>query len=335
MIVEVWSDVVCPWCYLGKRRLDRAVRRWQEQGGEPLTVVLRPFQLAPGAPLESRPLTAEQPASIEASVQHTPETTSGCLTEIARDHGPDFTWRPAWSPNTFQAHRLLSLALEQGGPDLQWQLSEQLFRAHFGAGEDLGDRSVLAAVAERAGVSGAADFLAGGRLTGAVRSALTEGVVSGVRTAPTFVVRGRALAGAQSVRALLDHFGAAAEAADAEGDEGVRRYRLARAMLDVGDPLSAADTLRPLLNDRQVPADVRLLAARAYFASAQLESAKRELEVFLDAQPTDDFAHFLLGRTFERLGQDGAALRAYRLACALGTAPQYRTAVDRLAGAVP
>ncbi|MFF9318050.1 hypothetical protein ACF1BP_20930 [Streptomyces sp. NPDC014735] len=77
-------------------------------------MVLRPFQLAPGAPLESRPLTAEQPASIEASVQHTPETTSGCLTEIARDHGPDFTWRPAWSPNTFQAHRLLSLALEQG-----------------------------------------------------------------------------------------------------------------------------------------------------------------------------------------------------------------------------
>ncbi|OEU91356.1 DsbA family protein [Streptomyces oceani] len=332
MIIEVWSDVVCPWCYLGKRRLDRAVRQWEEQGGQPLIVALRPFQLAPDAPLESRPLTTEQLAAIEASAQHTPETVSGYLAEIAQGHGPGFTWRPAWSPNTFQAHRLLALALEQDGPGLQWQLSEQLFRAHFQAGRDLGDRSVLAEVAERAGVRDAAAFLAGGRLTGKVRSALTEGVVSGVRAVPTFAVRGLALTGAQSVQSLLDHFEAASRLSPQDkADEDVRRYRLAHAMLSVGDPLSAADTLRPLLHGRLVPSDVRLLAARAYFSSAQLDAARRELELFLDAQPTDDFAHFLLGRTLERLGRDDAALRAYRLASGLNGAPQYRAAVDRLA----
>ncbi|MBP2474414.1 Flp pilus assembly protein TadD [Crossiella equi] len=106
-------------------------------------------------------------------------------------------------------------------------------------------------------------------------------------------------------------------------------YRMADAMLSWGDPLGAVRELTPLLAGQPTYA-VRLLAARAYYHSAQLRRAEDLLVVLVEEDPTDHYARFLLARTLERAGRRDESVRHFRLAAALSPNEDYAEALARV-----
>jgi Tfp pilus assembly protein PilF len=109
------------------------------------------------------------------------------------------------------------------------------------------------------------------------------------------------------------------------------RYSLATARLEAGQPLEAARTLEPVATEVAQSASAQLLLARAYFGSAQLSRARAAFARVVELDPTDDYAHFALGRVAERSGDVQAAMGHYRVAAALAPRSEY---LDRVA-AIP
>ena len=146
MKIEVYSDVVCPWCYIGERRLDTALTIFGRAAR--VDVTFRPFQLDPGAPESGRPLVAylEQRYGPRAG---------GMLRQVgaaAAAEGITMNWEAALSGNTRSAHRLLQLALAEYGPGTQRTLLERLFDLHFTRGGDVTDHARLIEEAVAAGM---------------------------------------------------------------------------------------------------------------------------------------------------------------------------------------
>jgi predicted DsbA family dithiol-disulfide isomerase len=184
-LVEVWSDPVCPWCFIGKRRLAKAVE------GLDVRVAWRPFQLNPQMPREGMP-RAQYRAAKFGSLERSRELEAR-VAEVGREEGIAFAFdRIARTPNTFDAHRLLRRALRAGAQDA---VAEALFRAYFLDGRDLGDPAVLAE-------------LGGGPLAGDeeaedVRREEAEGRTLGIQGVPFFVIDRRVgLSGAQPADVL-------------------------------------------------------------------------------------------------------------------------------------
>lgn len=107
-------------------------------------------------------------------------------------------------------------------------------------------------------------------------------------------------------------------------------YRRGVLYFDAGDPIEAAKILASVLDEEPGNAEVRLWLARAYFASAQLHRAETHLRALVDRDPTDHYAHHLLGRTLERQHKRREALPFLRLAAAMATVPDYADAVRRV-----
>jgi predicted DsbA family dithiol-disulfide isomerase len=195
LMIEVWSDIVCPWCYIGKRRLERALA---VVAGDPafgveveVDVVYRPFQLDPTAPLgRSEPVAdayARKFGGVErarAMIEH--------VTRIAAEEGLEFRLDRARRANTADAHRLLWWALRDHGAVVQAALKERLMAAYFTEGADVGDLEVLARCAGDVGLDAG---VARRRLDG------EEGVESlavglqraddlGITAVPTYVLAG-------------------------------------------------------------------------------------------------------------------------------------------------
>ena len=149
--IEVISDVVCPWCFIGKRRLDRALQLLgQEQDSEPLTVDLlwRPFQLNPQLPPEGMARSAYLAAKFGGRA----EQIYARVTAAGRTVGIDFAFeRIVRQPNTVAAHQLIDLARSLGVQD---QMVEVLFRGYFLEGKDLTQPSALIGLAQEAGIDG-------------------------------------------------------------------------------------------------------------------------------------------------------------------------------------
>lgn len=146
--VEVVSDVICPWCYIGKRRLERALAVLD---GE-LSAEIRwlPFQLNPGMPREGMPRAAYREAKF-GSVERARQLDARVAAE-GKGEGIEFAFdRIDRTPNTVAAHALIALAQEQA---LGAVVVEALFRAYFEEARDVGDAAVLAEIAARAGVPG-------------------------------------------------------------------------------------------------------------------------------------------------------------------------------------
>ena len=145
LAIEVASDVVCPWCYIGKRRLEKALDLLK---GE-LEVEVRwlPFQLNPDMPADGIPRADYRKAkfgSLERSKQ-----MDARVIEEGKGEGIDFAFdRMEIQPNTSQAHRLIGLAKDQNA------VVNALFRAHFEEGRNIGDPKVLAEIAAQCGVKG-------------------------------------------------------------------------------------------------------------------------------------------------------------------------------------
>ena len=213
MNVEIWHDLVCPWCYLGKRRLEAALLGF---AGD-VSMTFRAYQLDPApvpAPLPiERAMTAKigDPVRVEQMFRH--------VTDIARHEGLSLRFDRAIAANTFDAHRLVAWAAAQ---ELQLNMIETLQRAHFTDGADLGSHAELARLAGEIGLDEQAAFayLASPAGTDAVSADLLEARELGITSVPTFVVdRKFVIQGAQEpavLRSAVEEI-ARREAVDASG----------------------------------------------------------------------------------------------------------------------
>ncbi len=199
MQVEIYSDVVCPWCYIGKRRFEEALSRFD--GRDDVTVVYKPFQLDPNAPNEPTPVMdayARKFGGPEEAARIMERVTSAAAPE-----GLDFHLEVAQRANTFDAHRLIGYAERQG---VQAAMKERLLQAYFIEGRHVGDHDQLADLAAEIGLERAdvADFLASDDGVAELRAELRESLERGVSAVPTFVFEGRwAVPGAQDADTML------------------------------------------------------------------------------------------------------------------------------------
>ncbi len=184
--VEIWSDVVCPWCYIGLRRFDRAVAAV----GDDIEVrsSYRPFQLdptvSPGTPTPVADAYAKKFGGAQAAKQIIDQVTA-----VAAAEGIEFRLDRALRANTFDAHRLLWMAEQTGH---QHELKARLLQAYFTDGLDVSDHDVLADAAGAAGMDtgAAAEFLAGAAGSEEVRAMLRHAHADGITAVPSYVIVG-------------------------------------------------------------------------------------------------------------------------------------------------
>jgi predicted DsbA family dithiol-disulfide isomerase len=194
--IEIWFDVVCPWCYLGKHRLDTVLRDF---AGE-VTVTCRAYQLDPAPVPPGLPLPAAMAAKF-GDAERAGQMLSQ-VTELAAADGLVLDFDRAVAANTFDAHRLIAWA---AGQDLQLLMVETLQRAHFEQGVDVGSHPELARLAESIGLDEAAAlaYLDSPAGTEAVNADLAEARELGITSVPTFVIdRKFVVQGAQEVPVL-------------------------------------------------------------------------------------------------------------------------------------
>jgi predicted DsbA family dithiol-disulfide isomerase len=319
MRIEIWADVVCGWAYIGKRRVEKAL------DGLDVEVVWRPFRIDPTAPAKAEPYeeAMADPMADAALRRCAPGLTPGenrvRMSLIAAEEGLGRPWGPAWRASSHDAHRLIALALEHGGPALQDAVAERVMKAHFVDGLDISDRATLHRLAAEAGFAGGGALLDAGAGDALVRELLLKGKAMGVSTSPTIVAGADALAGAQPPEVIRDFVLGARPARRLP--EEVERYRHAESLLDQRDPLGALTLLEPLLDAHGDDRNVLLLAGRCYYLSAQLGRARATLERLVAAAPDDAYARHLLGRTLQRQGRDAEAAPHLRMAAAM--APEY------------
>lgn len=234
MKIEIYSDVVCPWCYIGERRFARALAAYA--GGEEVEVVYRSFQLDPTAPESAVP-------HLEYMRGRYGDTVPGMLQQVsdaARGEGIEVDWDRALAVNTLTAHRLLYLAEREYGAATQRALAEKLFDAHFTRGGDIADHDLLTRLAVSAGLDEARvrAYLVSGEGLEETRYELDQARRLGIRSVPTFVFEGKfAVQGAQPASVFL---GALEEisaklAAEAAAEGSAAAGEIARADADATD----------------------------------------------------------------------------------------------------
>jgi predicted DsbA family dithiol-disulfide isomerase len=203
--VEIWSDIACPWCYIGKRRFEAALAGFEHS--DEVEVRWRSFELDPSAPREREGDRVEHLARKYGTTREQAEKMHEHMTAIAVGEGLDFRFDIARSGNTFDAHRLTHLAAAHG---LQDAMKERLFRAYLSEGEAIGDPGVLERLAVEVGLpeNEARELLAGERYASEVREDEQLAASLAITAVPFFVVdRAIAASGAQPpelLRELLD-----------------------------------------------------------------------------------------------------------------------------------
>lgn len=199
--IEVVSDVVCPWCYIGKRRLQRALALVDREIAPQLTWL--PFQLNPDMPVAGMP-RAEYRRAKFGSLERSRQLDARVAAE-GRSEGIAFALeRIERTPNTFAAHQLIDLAQETGAGGA---VVDALFRAYFEEARDVGDRGVLLEIAEAAGLARAQVEARWADATEARRvAALEEGMKAlGISGVPAFIFdRKFGVSGAQPPEALAE-----------------------------------------------------------------------------------------------------------------------------------
>lgn len=194
--VDIWSDVVCPWCAIGYARFAEAVER--VKGEYSVEARWMPFELNPDMPPEGR----TQAAHLAKAFGREPEAFEAMqaqVLEAAKSAGFSMDYAGEGAPpepmiwNTFDAHRLLRWALTEAGPEAQTRLKLALFRAHFQQRRNISDRDLLLDIAagegfDRAAASAALDDEA---LSIAVRTEERRAHENRISSVPTFVVNGR------------------------------------------------------------------------------------------------------------------------------------------------
>jgi predicted DsbA family dithiol-disulfide isomerase len=197
MTVEIWSDVVCPWCYIGKRRFETGLAQFAHR--DDVEVVWRSFELDPNA-APSGPEQGQYAQRLARKYGRTVEQAQGMIDQIthtAAGDGLDFRFDLARPGNTFDAHRLLHLAREH---DVQDALKERLDHATFTEGSPPSDHDALRVLAREVGVPGEEvdAVLASDRFADAVRADEEQAREYGISGVPFFVIDQRyGISGAQ------------------------------------------------------------------------------------------------------------------------------------------
>jgi predicted DsbA family dithiol-disulfide isomerase len=198
--VEIWSDIVCPWCYVGSRRLERAL----ESFGHDVEIVWRSYELDPAAPAE-RDGTYTEHLARKYGISHDDAAARlDHMVAVGAEVGADLRFDIARPGNTFDAHRLLHLGRSLG---VQIPLKERLLAATFTEGCPVGDRETLIKLAADVGIGAdaARRALEGDDFAAAVRADEAEAHAIGVRGVPFFVFDRRyAVSGAQPPEVLLE-----------------------------------------------------------------------------------------------------------------------------------
>ncbi|HET6950499.1 MAG TPA: DsbA family oxidoreductase [Acidimicrobiales bacterium] len=212
MQVEIWSDVVCPWCYVGTRRFEAAAERLAAEDGIALEVVHRAFELDPTVPAGGKDLGGYLAGKFGSAARVA--QVRDRLAHAAAGVDVDFRWEGKRRVNTFDAHRLAAWALEAGGAGAQHDLHQRLFRAYFTDDLDIADHGVLAGLAADAGLDRdlAAEALATGAHADTVRAEELRAGELDIHAVPTFLLAGSwAIPGAQDVDTFVDLLRRAAE----------------------------------------------------------------------------------------------------------------------------
>jgi len=195
MKVEIWSDFVCPWCYIGKRRFESALERFAGRDG--VEVVYRSFELNPEAERDGNPGVIDMLAEKYGMSREQAAERVRMVTELAGNEGLVYHMDRAIQTNTFDAHRLAHFAAARGKLK---EMTERLLKAHFTDSLHLGDSKVLADLAGEVGLdrAEALEALEGGAYAEQVRQDEREAAMLGVRGVPFFVFnRKYAVSGAQ------------------------------------------------------------------------------------------------------------------------------------------
>ncbi|MDQ8733692.1 DsbA family oxidoreductase [Paenibacillus sp. LHD-38] len=210
MKVEIWSDYVCPFCYIGKRKFELALDKFAHK--DKIEVVFKSFELDSGADPNSNISTYSMlAAKYGMSIEKAKETTVN-VSEQAAAVGLTFHFDLTVSTNTFDAHRLVQYAAQFGK---QKEMSERLFKAYFTEGENVGSRERLAVLASQVGLDekAVAEMLQTSEFADIVREEEAEGSQLGIRGVPFYVIdRKYAVSGAQSPEVFLDTLNKAWEA---------------------------------------------------------------------------------------------------------------------------
>jgi len=207
--IDIFSDAICPWCYVGKRRLEQALRTLGE--AYDIRVTWRPFELNPDMPkegLDRKTYRSRKFGSWERS-----RAMDAQVAAVGAAEGIPFAFdRARRTPNTFDAHRLVWLAGREGVQDA---VVEGVFRGYFTEGKDVGDRATLVEIARGAGLDAerVERFLASDEGAAEVREEEAHGRHIGVHGVPLFVINGTyAVSGAQRPEAFVAAIERATEA---------------------------------------------------------------------------------------------------------------------------
>ena len=201
MDVEIWSDVMCPFCYIGKRKFEQALAEFPQR--EQVRVVWKSFQLNPDQQTDPNKSINTYLAEVKGWSVEQAKAMNDRVTDMAREVGLTYDFDRAVVANSFDAHRLIQLAKTQGLGDA---MEERIFRAYFTEGRNTADHATLLELGTDVGLSAEAvtQALASDQFADAVGQDIYESRQVGVRGVPFFVLNQRyAVSGAQQPETFL------------------------------------------------------------------------------------------------------------------------------------
>lgn len=201
--IDVWSDIACPWCYIGKRNLEKGLAEASADDDAPaVEVVFHSFELSPDTPVDFDGGEADYLATHKGISQEQARQMLDRVTGVAADAGLQYRFDLLKHTNTVKAHELLHFAKEKGR---QHELAERLMSAYFTEGRHLGQEDELVALAAEAGLDpdAAREALRSGRFLDAVRADQAQAQAYGINGVPFFVIDGKyGVSGAQPAEAF-------------------------------------------------------------------------------------------------------------------------------------
>lgn len=202
MKIEIWSDIMCPFCYIGKRRLESALREFDSK--EPVEIIWKSYQLNPDMVTDPSKSINHYLAEIKGWSLEQAKGMNEQVTAVAAGEGLKYDFDKAVVANSFDAHRVIQLAKTKGKGD---EMEERFFRAYFTEGQNIADAEVLKALGLEVGLSSEDldDVISTTAFANDVQSDVQEAMEIGVRGVPFFVFdRKYAISGAHPVSLFLD-----------------------------------------------------------------------------------------------------------------------------------